>query len=233
MAYGTASVPPVYKIFGPGNQYVNCAKQLVQLDGVAIDMPAGPSEVCVIADGSANPAFVAADLISQAEHGVDSQVLLISSSESIVRLVEENIELQLTDLPRKAVAAKVLQDSFAIVFEDRESQIDMANEYASEHLILCCENARSLSNKIVNAGSVFIGNYSPEAAGDYASGTNHTLPTNGHARAYSGLSVDSFCKRISYQQLSVEGLNLIGDAVITMAEAEGLQGHANAIKIRK
>ena len=232
MAYGTETIDSVYKIFGPGNQYVTAAKQLVQMQGIAIDMPAGPSEVCVMADETADPSFVAADLLSQAEHGVDSQVLLISNKEEIVNKVSDELEKQLEQLPRKEIAEKALNNSKAIVLNTIDEVIELVNEYASEHLIISCKNADSIAEKIVNAGSVFIGNYSPETVGDYASGTNHTLPTNGFARAYSGVSIDSFVKKITYQKLSQEGLNKIAATVVTMAEAEGLDAHANAVRIR-
>ncbi len=232
MAYGTATIPKVYKIMGPGNQYVTCAKQLVQQEGVAIDMPAGPSEVCVLADETANPAFVAADLLSQAEHGIDSQVVLVATTEAIVKSVQQELNKQLTDLPRKEIALQALVGSRAIVLQDIDEAIDFVNEYAAEHLIICCKDAELLGEKIINAGSVFLGNYSPESAGDYASGTNHTLPTNGYAKMYSGVSVDSFVKKITYQELSKEGLQLIGKTVVSMAEEEGLQAHANAVRIR-
>lgn len=232
MAYGTETIPAVYKIFGPGNQYVTAAKQLVQMDGIAIDMPAGPSEVAVLADRSADASFVAADLLSQAEHGIDSQVLLVTTNEKIVASVEEEIEKQLAVLPRKDIAEKALRNSKAVVVSSMNEAIDLVNDYAAEHLIICCENAEGISEKIVNAGSVFIGNYSPESVGDYASGTNHTLPTNGFARAYSGVSVDSFVKKITFQKLSAEGLATIASTVVPMAEAEGLQAHAGAVKIR-
>lgn len=232
MAFGTESVPAVYKIFGPGNQYVTAAKQLVQMQGIAIDMPAGPSEVCVLADETANPAFVAADLLSQAEHGADSQVLLVSDELSIVNNVNEEIEKQLTDLSRREIAQKALASSKAVIVECMDEAIDLVNEYAAEHLIISCKNADAVAGRIVNAGSVFIGNYSPESVGDYASGTNHTLPTNGFAKAYSGVSVDSFVRKITYQKLSEEGLKNISQTVIEMAEAEGLAAHANAVKVR-
>lgn len=232
MAYGTETIPAVYKIFGPGNQYVTAAKQLIQMQGVAIDMPAGPSEVCVLADETANPSFVAADLLSQAEHGVDSQVLLVCSSEAVVSSCMKELELQVEQLPRKEIAKKVLQNSKAIVIENVNEAIDLVNEYAAEHLIISCKDADGIAEKIINAGSVFIGNYSPESVGDYASGTNHTLPTNGFARAYSGVSVDSFVKKITYQKLDRQGLSNIADTVIQMAEAEGLQAHANAVRVR-
>jgi len=232
MAYGTETVPRVYKIFGPGNQYVTCAKQLIQQEGIAIDMPAGPSEVCVLADDSANASFVAADLLSQAEHGSDSQVILISISENLIKEVQDELEKQLVTLPRKEIATDALKNSTLIVVKDIEEGIDLVNEYAAEHLIIACENNESIAEKITNAGSVFLGNYSPESVGDYASGTNHTLPTNGYARAFSGVSVDSFVKKITYQKLSEQGLQNIGNAVLLMAEAEGLQAHANAVGIR-
>lgn len=232
MAFGTQTIDPVYKILGPGNQYVTVAKQLVQMQGVAIDMPAGPSEVCVMADETARPSFVAADLLSQAEHGVDSQVLLVSNSEDVVHKVEEEINNQIARLPRKEMAEKALSNSKAIVMEIMNEAIELVNEYASEHLIISCKNADAIAEKITNAGSVFIGDYSPESVGDYASGTNHTLPTNGFAKAYSGVSIDSFVKKITYQKLSPEGLNKIANTVIAMAEAEGLDAHANAVKVR-
>ncbi|HTM90975.1 MAG TPA: histidinol dehydrogenase [Flavisolibacter sp.] len=232
MAYGTGTIDPVYKIFGPGNQYVTVAKQLVQMQGVSIDMPAGPSEVCIIADESADASFVAADLLSQAEHGVDSQVLLVSNNEGVVTKVQDELKKQLNDLPRKDIAEKVLSNSKAIVLSSIDEMIELVNEYAAEHLIISCVDADAIAEKITNAGSVFIGNYSPESVGDYASGTNHTLPTNGFARAYSGVSVDSFVKKITYQKLSQEGLNKIAKTVIAMAEAEGLEAHANAVKVR-
>jgi histidinol dehydrogenase len=232
MAYGTETIPAVYKIFGPGNQYVTAAKQLVQMQGVAIDMPAGPSEVCIIADESANASFVAADLLSQAEHGIDSQVLLVSISESFVEETIEEIEKQIKNLPRREIAEKVLANSKAVVVTNIMDGIDLVNEYAAEHLIICCQLAESIAEQITNAGSVFIGNYSPESVGDYASGTNHTLPTNAFARAYSGVSVDSFVRKITFQKLSKEGLENIGKTVIEMAEAEGLRAHANAVRVR-
>ncbi len=232
MAYGTRSIPKVNKIFGPGNQYVTAAKQLVQQAGIAIDMPAGPSEVCVWADETAIPSFVAADLLSQAEHGADSQVLLIANSVTIVEAVQKEIEQQLAALPRKNLAEKALQNSKAIVLNNGELAIACINEYAPEHLILSIDNAAQVADKIINAGSIFIGNYSPESAGDYASGTNHTLPTNGYAKAYSGVSIDSFVKKITYQQITERGLMNIAPTVMEMAEAEGLQAHSNAVGIR-
>lgn len=232
MAYGTESIPQVYKIFGPGNQYVTCAKQLIQKDGIAIDMPAGPSEVAVYADASANPSFVAADLLSQAEHGADSQVVLVTTNESMIDQVQEEISIQLNQLSRKEFAEKSLANSKAFLVKDESEAIDLLNEYAAEHLILSCANADEIADKIINAGSVFLGNYSPESVGDYASGTNHTLPTNGYAKAYSGVSVDSFVKKITYQKLTEEGLRNISQTVISMAEAEGLRGHAAAVGVR-
>ncbi|HTD94689.1 MAG TPA: histidinol dehydrogenase [Chitinophagaceae bacterium] len=232
MAYGTESIPKVYKIFGPGNQYVNLAKQLVQMENTAIDMPAGPSEVCVLADETANENFVAADLLSQAEHGPDSQVLLVTPSSALAYKVKEKITQQLANLPRKTFAMQSLLNSKAVVVNDMDEGIALVNEYAAEHLIIACDDAESLSKRIVNAGSVFLGHYSPESAGDYASGTNHTLPTHGFARMYSGVSVDSFVKKITYQHLTQEGLANIGEAVQLMATAEGLEAHARAIGIR-
>lgn len=232
MAYGTETVPKVYKIFGPGNQYVTAAKQLVQQSGVAIDMPAGPSEVCVLADETCSPAFVASDLLSQAEHGPDSQVLLVSTSKKVVAEVEEALAAQLALLPRKDIAQKALDNSTAIVVDDMERAIFIVNSYAAEHLILACNNDEVIAEKITNAGSIFLGNYSPESVGDYASGTNHTLPTSGYARAYSGVSVDSFVKKMTFQKLTPAGLQAIGAAVETMAAAEGLEAHKNAITIR-
>ncbi|NTS41105.1 histidinol dehydrogenase [Flavisolibacter sp. BT320] len=232
MAYGTETVTAVYKIFGPGNQYVTAAKQLVQMQGIAIDMPAGPSEVCVMADATANAAFVAADLLSQAEHGADSQVLLVSNDEGVVKNVQEELAKQLALLPRKEMAEKALANSKAVIIQNWEEAIALVNEYAAEHLILSCEDADKIAEQITNAGSVFIGNYSPESVGDYASGTNHTLPTNGFAKAYSGVSLDSFVKKITYQKLSAEGLQNIAATVVAMAEAEGLEAHAQAVRIR-
>ena len=232
MAYGTESIPRVFKIFGPGNQYVTQAKQLIQQDGVAIDMPAGPSEVLVIADASAHPAFVAADLLSQAEHGADSQVILLTPSAALAGEVEKEVEKQLNQLPRKAIAEKALANSKTILFHTMQEAVEFSNYYAPEHLILSCDDAVSIAKQITAAGSVFIGHYSPESAGDYASGTNHTLPTNGYAAMYSGVSLDSFMKKITFQQLSPEGLQRIGDAVMIMAAAEGLDAHKNAIAIR-
>ncbi len=232
MAYGTESIPKVFKIFGPGNQYVTLAKQLVQQDGVAIDMPAGPSELLVIADETAVPEFVAADLLSQAEHGPDSQVLLITTNEKMAENVAKEITEQLNKLPRKEIAAKALQNSKIILFKSIDEALELSNQYAPEHLILSCDNAEQLADKITTAGSVFLGHYSPESAGDYASGTNHTLPTNGYAAMYNGVSVDSFVKMITYQQLTKEGLQHIGKTVMTMAAAEGLDAHKNAVSVR-
>lgn len=232
MAYGTETVPAVYKIFGPGNQYVTAAKQMVQQSGVAIDMPAGPSEVCVLADETAVPNFVAADLLSQAEHGPDSQVLLVSTSAQLINTVNKCLVSQLALLPRKELALKALQNSRAVLMSNLSDAVDLVNEYAAEHLIIACVNANDIAEQISNAGSVFIGNYSPEAVGDYASGTNHTLPTNAYARMYSGVSVDSFIKKITFQQLTKEGLTAIAQTVETMAEAEGLRAHAEAVRVR-
>lgn len=233
MAYGTETVPQVYKIFGPGNQYVTCAKQLIQQQGIAIDMPAGPSEVCVLADATANPVFVAADLLSQAEHGADSQVLLVTDSLTIANQVQIELTNQLEKLSRKELVIKALNNSTCILIKYINEGIELVNAYAAEHLIIACENAEVISNQIYNAGSIFLGNYSPESVGDYASGTNHTLPTNGYAKAYSGVSVDSFVKKITYQQLSSAGLNNIASIVELMAEAEGLDAHANAVRVRR
>ena len=232
LAYGTASVPKVYKIFGPGNQYVTAAKQMIQQEGVAIDMPAGPSEVCVYADETSIASFVAADLLSQAEHGADSQVILIANSIEIVEQVQKELDMQLVLLPRKELATKALAHSKAIVIENTEEAIAMMNEYAPEHLILSVDNAAQVAEKIINAGSIFIGNFSPESVGDYASGTNHTLPTNGFAKAYSGVSMDSFVKKITFQQLTERGLENIAPTVIEMATAEGLQAHSKAVELR-
>ena len=232
MAYGTATIPKVFKIFGPGNQYVTCAKQLVQSEGIAIDMPAGPSEVCVLADESGNPAFIAADLLSQAEHGADSQVLLVTTSEKLAREVKVEMENQLRQLARKSIALKALENSKALIVETKEEAIELVNEYAAEHLIIACADDEAVAEKIMNAGSVFLGNYSPESAGDYASGTNHALPTNAYAKSYSGVSVDSFVKKVTWQKLTKGGLVQIAGVVQTMAMAEGLDAHANAVSIR-
>jgi histidinol dehydrogenase len=232
MAYGTETIPAVYKIFGPGNQYVTCAKKLVQQEGIAIDMPAGPSEVAIFADQTANPVFVAADLLSQAEHGIDSQVFLVTDSESVSIAVQEELARQLHQLPRKDVAEKALAGSRILLVNDRKEAIALLNEYAPEHLILACSDPAETAEGVINAGSVFLGHFTPESAGDYASGTNHTLPTNGFARSYSGVSVDSFVKKITFQQLSLSGLQSIGTAITQMAEAEGLEGHAHAVRVR-
>ena len=232
MTYGTQTVPQVSKIFGPGNQYVTCAKRLVQQEGVAIDMPAGPSEVCVLADASANPKFVAADLLSQAEHGADSQVLLVTDSAELAEQVENELVLQLKQLSRKELAIKSLDNSTCILIENMEQGLELVNAYAAEHLIIATAQPEVLAEQVINAGSIFLGNYSPESVGDYASGTNHTLPTNGYARAYSGVSVDSFVKKITYQQLSPQGLKAIAPIVDLMAMAEGLDAHANAVRVR-
>ena len=232
MAYGTESVPKVYKIFGPGNQYVMAAKQQVSLHDVAIDMPAGPSEVEVIADETANPAFVAADLLSQAEHGVDSQVVLITTSEKLLNEVEYEVQRQLARLPRWEMAEKSLANSKLILVKDMEEAIAMTNEYAPEHLIIETFNYMELAEKVVNAGSVFLGSYTPESAGDYASGTNHTLPTNGYAKAYSGVSLDSFIRKITFQEINREGIQNIGPAIEVMAANEQLDAHKNAVSVR-
>lgn len=232
MSYGTKSIPQVYKIFGPGNQYVTCAKQLISKEGIAIDMPAGPSEVAVYADETCNPSFVAADLLSQAEHGADSQVMLVAASESIIQKASIEIEMQLNALPRKEIAGKALVSSRFVVMENIDAAFELLNEYAPEHFIIASDDASVLAERVINAGSVFLGHYSPESVGDYASGTNHTLPTNGYAKAYSGVSLDSFVKKITFQQLSKGGLNVIGKAVEQMAEAEGLAAHKNAVTVR-
>ena len=232
MAYGTESVPKVFKIFGPGNQYVQCAKQLVSLSDVAIDMPAGPSEVAVLADETANPAFVAADLLSQAEHGVDSQVLLITDSQALLTAVEVEVDVQLAALPRRDIAAEALSHSRLVLVKTMSEAMDMCNCYAPEHLIIETRDADVLATKVVNAGSVFIGHLTPESAGDYASGTNHTLPTNGYATAYSGVNLDSFCRKITFQHITPEGIRSIGPAVEMMAEAEQLDAHKNAMTLR-
>ena len=232
MAYGTETVPKVFKIFGPGNQYVTAAKQLVSRDSVAIDMPAGPSELMVMADGSSVPAYVASDLLSQAEHGPDSQVLLVANSEKLITSVQEEIDRQLETLPRRNIAAKSLENSKMILLDDADQRIEMINEYAPEHLIIACRNYSEIAAQVVNAGSIFLGNYTPESAGDYASGTNHTLPTNGWAHAYGGLNMDAFVKKITLQEISKYGLFNIGSAVMEMAAAEELEAHKNAVKIR-
>ena len=232
MAYGTESVPKVYKIFGPGNQYVTAAKQLVSLRDVAIDMPAGPSAVEVLADDSANPVFVAADLLSQAEHGVDSQAVLITTSEKLQDDVMKEVERQLAELPRREIAEKSLANSKLILVKDMDEALELTNEYAPEHLIVETENYREIAERVINAGSVFLGSFSPESAGDYASGTNHTLPTNGYAKAYSGVSLDSFIRKITFQEIRPEGMKAIGPAIEIMAANEQLDAHKNAVSVR-
>jgi histidinol dehydrogenase len=232
MAYGTETVPRVSKIFGPGNQYVMKAKELVQSEGIAIDMPAGPSEVLIIADSKADPVYVAADLLSQAEHGPDSQVVLLTDSSELMADVKREVDEQLPKLPRKSIAGHALLNSISVLFSDLEECMEFSNLYAPEHLIINTVNAKSLADRVVNAGSVFIGKYSCESAGDYASGTNHTLPTNGYAKAFSGVSVESFIKKVSFQELTRKGLENIGAAIELMAEAENLAGHANAVIVR-
>lgn len=232
MAYGTQSVPKVYKIFGPGNQYVMAAKQHVSLHEVAIDMPAGPSEVCVIADAESNAEFVAADLLSQAEHGIDSQVLLISTSEEKIDSVQQQIELQLAKLPRREIAMKTLENSKAVLVKNTDEAIYLSNAYAPEHLIIATADYERLAERVVNAGSVFLGEYACESAGDYASGTNHTLPTHGYATAYNGVNIDSFMRKMTFQHLSAEGIRSIGRAVEVMAAAEHLDAHRNAMSVR-
>lgn len=232
LAYGTATIPAVSKIFGPGNQYVTKAKQLVSQDGVAIDMPAGPSEVLVIADANANASFIAADLLSQAEHGPDSQVVLATTDTALVTRVLQELELQVKQLPRKEIATQALANSLAIVFTSADEMIAFVNEYAPEHLIINTANSDQVLDKIVNAGSVFLGAYTPEAAGDYASGTNHTLPTNGFAKAFGGVALESFTKYITVQRITKEGLSILGPIVEEMAEAEQLKAHAEAVRIR-
>lgn len=232
MAYGTETVPKVYKIFGPGNRYVMAAKQRVSLDGVAIDMPAGPSEVCVIADETSNVEFVAADLLSQAEHGTDSQVLLISTSESVAVRVSEEIDRQLAVLPRRDIAARSLENSLCIIVHDGSEAMEISNAYAPEHLVIATEDYDVLADKVVNAGSVFLGKYACESAGDYASGTNHTLPTHGYAMAYNGVNLDSYIRKITFQHITPEGVMSIGRAVEVMAENEQLEAHKNAMTVR-
>lgn len=232
MAYGTETVPKVYKIFGPGNQYVMAAKQQVSLHEVAIDMPAGPSEVLVVADEKANPVFVATDLLSQAEHGADSQVLLVTTSDRMLERVREEVQVQLEKLPRRELAVRSLEHSKLILVHSMEEAMELANAYAPEHLILEVEDYTSLSEKVVNAGSVFMGAYTPESAGDYASGTNHTLPTSGYARAYSGVNLDSFVRKITFQELSPEGIRNIGPAIEKLASGEQLDAHKNAVTLR-
>lgn len=232
MTFGTECIPKVYKIFGPGNQYVTVAKQLATQHNVAIDMPAGPSELLVVADDSANAAFVASDLLSQAEHGVDSQVILVSTSEKLLKAVESEIEEQLQVLPRKEIAEKSIANSRLILVKNDQEALELINEYGPEHFIVCMENEAFYLDNIQNAGSVFIGNYTPESAGDYASGTNHTLPTNGYAKQYSGVNLDSFMKSMTFQKISEKGIRGIGSAIELMAEAEGLQAHKNAVTLR-
>ena len=232
MAYGTESVPKVYKIFGPGNQFVMTAKQQVSLHDAAIDMPAGPSEVCVIADETSNAAFVAADLLSQAEHGIDSQVILISTSEDMIHKVEKELETQLAALPRHEIAEKTLVNSNFVLVHDKEEAMALSNAYAPEHLIIATSDYDALAEKVINAGSVFLGNYACESAGDYASGTNHTLPTHGYALAYNGVNLDSYNRKVTFQHLSEEGIRSIGPAVVCMAENEQLEAHANAMRLR-
>lgn len=232
MAYGTESIPSVYKIFGPGNRFVTMAKQLISMDGVGIDLPAGPSEVTVIADHTANPDFIAADLLSQAEHGIDSQVLLILTDEALIEKVQQALENQLQTLPRGKTARLALQNSRIFLVENTEQAIELSNAYAPEHLIIVTEDAEELAEKVVNAGSVFIGPWTPEAAGDYASGTNHTLPTHGYAFSYSGVSLESFMKVISFQKISDKGLRHIGRAIMELADAEGLEAHRRAVSLR-
>lgn len=232
MAYGTETVPSVAKIFGPGNRFVTAAKQLVSLKDVAIDMPAGPSEVMVMADESADAAFIASDLLSQAEHGADSQVIFVTNNENMLREVEEEVEKQLEELPRKEIAQKALDNSRLIVLKDADEMLDMCNQYAPEHLIISMRDDELIGNKVVNAGSVFLGNYSPESAGDYASGTNHTLPTHGYANAFSGVNLDSYMKKITFQKISAFGLAKLGPSIEIMAEAEQLMAHKNAVTVR-
>ncbi len=232
MTFGTETIPQVYKIFGPGNQYVTVAKQLATKFGVAIDMPAGPSELLVVADDSANAAFVASDLLSQAEHGKDSQVILVSTSKALIDQVENEIDIQLAELPRKEIATVAISNSKLIYVENDQTALEMINEYGPEHFIVCMENEDFYVDRIANAGSVFIGNYTPESAGDYASGTNHTLPTNGYAKQYSGVNLDSFMKSMTFQKISNVGIQNIGNAIELMAEAEGLQAHKNAVTLR-
>ena len=232
MTFGTERIPQVYKIFGPGNQYVTVAKQIATKYGVAIDMPAGPSELLVMADDSANASFVASDLLSQAEHGADSQVILVSTSKQMINAVEKEIEKQITQLPRKIIAEEAIANSKLIFIEETRAAIDLINEYGPEHYILCVGNEEEYLNQLINAGSVFIGNYTPESAGDYASGTNHTLPTNGYAKQYSGVNLDSFMKSMTFQKISSKGILEIGKTIELMAEAEGLQAHKNAVTLR-
>jgi len=232
MTFGTETIPQVYKIFGPGNQFVTVAKQLATKYGVAIDMPAGPSELLVVADETGNASFIASDLLSQAEHGIDSQVILISTSNKILNSVLNEVKTQMVVLPRKDIAEKAISNSKLIYVENHVLALEMINEYGPEHFIICTENEDFYVNGIQNAGSVFIGNYTPESAGDYASGTNHTLPTNGFSKAYSGVNLDSFLKSMTFQKITKEGIGIIGNAIEIMAEAEGLQAHKNAVTLR-
>lgn len=232
MAYGTESVPKVYKIFGPGNQFVMAAKQQVSLHDVAIDMPAGPSEVCVVADETSNPVFVAADLLSQAEHGIDSQVILITTSEKMLGEVKAEVEKQLQPLPRREIAAKTLENSKLVLVHDKDEAMELTNCYAPEHLILSTSDYEQLADKVINAGSVFLGQWACESAGDYASGTNHTLPTHQYALAYNGVNLDSYNRKVTFQHLTEDGIRSIGNTVVCMAENEQLEAHANAMRLR-
>ena len=232
LTYGTERIPKVYKIFGPGNQFVTVAKQMATQYQTAIDMPAGPSELLVVADSTAKPAYVAADLLSQAEHGKDSQVILVSTSEQIIPQVQAELDKQLLVLPRKEIAATALENSLAVYFDDEQAALDFINEYGPEHYITCVENENVVVDGIINAGSVFIGNYTPESAGDYASGTNHTLPTNGYTKQYSGVNLDAFLKAITYQRISAQGIRSLGPHIEAMAAAEGLDAHKNAVSLR-
>jgi len=232
LTFGTETIPKVYKIFGPGNQFVTVAKQMATKYGVAIDMPAGPSELLVVADEAANASYIASDLLSQAEHGADSQVLLVSTSKPLIIAVEKEVEKQLQALPRQSIAEKAIQHSKLILVNNDEDALDLINEYAPEHFIICTENEEFYCDGIVNAGSVFVGKYTPESAGDYASGTNHTLPTNGFSKAYSGVNLDSFLKSMTFQKITEIGLKNIGKTIELMADAEGLQAHKNAVSIR-
>lgn len=232
MAFGTETVPETYKIFGPGNQFVMAAKQLVSMNNVAIDMPAGPSEVLVVADKTSNPAFVASDLLSQAEHGIDSQVVLVADNKTTIEKIKAEIDIQVEKLPRKEIALKALENSILIALDDKKKRIDLINEYAPEHLIINTKDYSEISEKIVNAGSVFLGEFTPESAGDYASGTNHTLPTNGWARSYSGVNLDSFQRKITFQEVTKKGIQNMGSAIEKMAAAEQLDAHKNAVSLR-
>jgi len=232
LAYGTQSVPRVYKVFGPGNQFVTMAKQLISMEGIAVDLPAGPSEVAVLADKTADPAFVASDLLAQAEHGADSQVLCVTNDSRLLEMIQEEVKKQLDSLPRKEIVRKSLENGRLVLLNNTDEMLDLVNEYAPEHLILMVEDYNKWSDHIRNAGSVFLGQWTPVSAGDYASGTNHTLPTNGSARAYSGLGLDSFQKKISFQEITRDGLQNLGPAIETLAEAEGLNAHKNSVSIR-